>query len=654
MGESTSRLSALGSVLATEFESARRQREELVEGRWIKDERQYRGILEPEIAAQIKKGRSKAVHRLTKVKVDTIKSRLMGLIFPATGSKNWAIKSTPYPEVHPVVLKNAVAEEARAAGIDPSAMSAAQVERIKNAVAAKAREKMEVQIQDHLVEGEMGFAEQCSKIVFQGVKLGTGVLKGPLPERRRVLKYSPQVQDDGSVQWDRVAADEIEYHPAREHVSVWSVYPDMSATDIRQARFLWQTHLMSAEDVLALKERSGFYGDVIDSYLSSNKDGDAVPYNFEQDLRRMGSKEVPLEFRSRYRVLERWGYLSRTQLEQAGMEIPSGLTGRDLVACVWMIGSEVIKCALSSRPMRRLPYYFFNVVEDEATIFPEGVAHIMRNPARVIDAGLRMMLDNAGVAAGPIIGLNNSALNRQLNPDPENVHGLRVYFFDDVRDMQEAMAVWNIDSHTTELMNLIQFMSNFADETTAPRFMQGDGRVKGAGETASGLSMLMGAANVNLKDLVMFFDQQITEPFITAMYDWEMRYNPRSEIKGDFAIQAIASASLVAKEVQSQQLLSFAQTSSAPRFAGRVKDDVLLKRISNAMDVDADELVRSEDEYQQWLLAEAVRQAKAQLLAVVEAMEEKGIPAQQVLQQVMAQAVAGMAQARAGTPGGMQ
>jgi len=220
--------------------------------------------------------------------------------------------------------------------------------------------------------------------------------------------------------------------------------------------------------------------------------------------------------------------------------------------------------------------------------------------------------------------------------------------------MQECMQVWNIDSHSTELMNLIKFVSDFADETTSPRFMQGDGRVKGAGETASGLSMLMGAANVNLGDLVLFFDQQITSPFITALYDWEMQFNPRSEIKGDFSVLAVGSASLVAKEVQAQQLLGFAQTTAAPRYAGRVKDDVMIRKISQSMDIDADELVRTEEEYQQWQNQQAVLAAKAQLQAVVETMESKGIPVRQVLEQALMQAMGAMQQGAGQLPGGVQ
>lgn len=648
------KLQDLGSALVAEFDSARIQRENLVEDRWLTDERQYRGIIEPEVAARLQKNKSRAVHRLTKVKVDTIKSRLMGLIFPANGTKNWGIKNTPYPEVHPVLLENAV-REAIATGSLPPGDKAAVLAKLKHDLASSARELMEVQMADHLAEGSMSYQEQCSKVVFQGVKLGTGVLKGPIPERRRITKFSPQYVAGGAVQWVQTPVDELEFFPRRDWVSVWNVYPDMGATDIREAGFVYETHLMRKDEVRELGTMPGFDAELIAEHLKSNPDGDATAYSFEQDLRQMGSKEVPTEFKHRYRVLERWGFLSDRQLELAGIDVPDGLRGSDVISCVWMIGDKVIKAVLAKGFQRRLPYYFFNVVEDDATIFPEGVPHIMRHPARVIDSALRMMLDNAGMSMGPILGINKTALDPQYNPDPEHLYGGRVYFFDDARDMDECMRSFNVDSHVTELMSLIQFMSNFADETTAPRFMQGDGNVKGAGETASGLSMLMGAANVNLRDLVMFFDQQITIPFISALYSWEMQFNPRSEIKCDLSVVATGSSSLVAKEVQAQQLMQFSQVSADPRYAGWVKEDVQLRKMAQSMDQDPEELLRSAAEYQQYQQQQRIDAARAQLEAVVQTMEAKGIDPRAVLQQALMQSVQGMQQMQGQQiPGGVQ
>jgi hypothetical protein len=87
--------------------------------------------------------------------------------------------------------------------------------------------------------------------------------------------------------------------------------------------------------------------------------------------------------------------------------------------------------------------------------------------------------------------------------------------------------------------------------------MHGDSDVSGAGKTASGLSMLMSAANLTLKDAVENFDQGITVPFLKEMYSWNMKYTDDDDIKGDYEVKATGSTSLVAKEVRINNLQNF-------------------------------------------------------------------------------------------------
>lgn len=77
--------------------------------------------------------------------------------------------------------------------------------------------------------------------------------------------------------------------------------------------------------------------------------------------------------------------------------------------------------------------------------------------------------------------------------------------------------------------------------------MPGTGACPGAGETASGLSMLMGASNILLKDRVKDFDEYVSAPFIRAMYRFNMQWNPREEIKGDYEVVATGRSRLSAK-----------------------------------------------------------------------------------------------------------
>ena len=83
--------------------------------------------------------------------------------------------------------------------------------------------------------------------------------------------------------------------------------------------------------------------------------------------------------------------------------------------------------------------------------------------------------------------------------------------------------------------------------------------------------MLMGAANILLKDKVKDFDDCIVAPFIRSMFRWNMQWNPREDIKGDFEVVASGSQSLVAREVRAQQVPALINYMGIPSFAPYIR-----------------------------------------------------------------------------------
>jgi hypothetical protein len=140
----------------------------------------------------------------------------------------------------------------------------------------------------------------------------------------------------------------------------------------------------------------------------------------------------------------------------------------------------------------------------------------------------------------------------------------------------------------------------------------------GAAGTASGMSMLMGAANIVIKDLITAWDEGVTRPFLTALYRWNMQFHKDNSIKGDFDVKARGTASLVAKEVRARQLNEFANLTANDLDAPYIKRDKL-----NRMRAEANELgdvVKSEDEVKEEINSPQARmqaelaQAQAQLM----------------------------------------
>lgn len=645
--QSSSRVAvdALGAQLRAEFDEVANRRK-LYEERWLRDLRQYKGVYDPEVQSNMDPKRSKVFFRVTKVKCDTIKARLIDLLFPANGEKNWGISTTATPEIHPSRIE-AKAKELVAQGHTPDSIDP---DTIVSTIAEDSAEAMSDEIEDQLVEapGRPSYRCVCDDMVAQALRYGTGVLKGPLVEKRIRDRYSV---DPETGQWKLGQHEDNGYRPYYEYVPVWNTYPDMSVSDPLKLRFVWQDHLMTAKELIDLGNMPQFSMDVVREYILDNPSGDAEPKQYETDLRVMGELETSApDLSGRYRVYERWGYLPAADLQKAGVEIPEGQEHTSFPSCVWILGNRVIKAVLAPIDGIDIPYHFYFYDKDESAFFGNGVPTVMRDCQIGINSSIRMALDNSAISSGPQIGINVRALADGV--DPTDIHGWKVWPFKSGNDIRQAMNVWELPTHANQLLDLSKVFSEFADELTTPRFMQGEtNNVKGAGETATGLSMLMGAANINLKDLVKEFDDNITKPFIKALYHWNMKFNKREDIKGDFSIIARGSSVLIAKEVQAQRMTQAVALTDNPRFQGRVKDKELLEDIFQQLDLDP-KILRDEREFQEWQQKQMVMQASADAQANVEAvmaeMEKRGVDPQQALSQMLGQAVQNQQQASGG------
>jgi len=205
------------------------------------------------------------------------------------------------------------------------------------------------------------------------------------------------------------------------------------------------------------------------------------------------------------------------------------------------------------------------------------------------------MLDNAAISAGPIIEANMDLLDP--DEDPRDLYPFRVFMRggQGAEAAYEAIRVTSLPSYTNEFMTMIAFFRDMADEIPAiPRYLWGEGsQLGGAGRTATGLSMMMGAANITLKDQVKNFDDGITEPFIRALYFWNMQFGSKPHTKGDFSIVARGSTSLIAREVQSESLNQFLSIVGNNELLMRyLKMDNVLRQVVKVMDLDELDLIK--------------------------------------------------------------
>jgi len=637
---SEEKFAALGKLLWSEAQTAKNDRrtQELI---WLEDFRAYKGAYDPEVLKDLEEGRSKIFFRKTKVKTDTIIARVMDILFPRSNERNWEIKPTPEPTLD----SQAQLAATQLAQQKSLSLADATMEIAKQRAAA-----MMEAMDDQLAEGpdHVGYRSVVRKVVVSGCRYGTGILKGPLVRKQETKSWKPvpvPVADGNETRTDEqwtLETSPAERVPYFREVSIWNFYPDMTAKDLRSCRYVYEEYLMLRNEVLELADQPSFFGDVIRDYLDTVKDGDAKEYYWEQHLRQIGEKNNLTVLRNRYRVLERWGWLRGDELESAGVDMTDKEPLENYWCNVWMLGGKIIKAVLAPLRGVEFPYYLWRIETDESGLFGDGIPRIMRDPQRALNASVRAMLDNAGTSAGPITGVNRAAL--APDEDGKNIHAFREIFFDTSDDLKNALMFWQVQPNTQNFLAMVKLFDDFGDELTTPRWVHGDGNVADAAKTASGMSMLMGALSINLTELIKGFDDDVTSLFIRALFHWNMDFNPRPDIKGDFNVVARGATVLVAKEVRAQALNQFAALTADQRFAPLVDNRILLTELASNLEI-PEGIVLTEEQMQRQQMEQATMAAQANVQAVMAEMQKRGIDPSQALAGMLQQAAAQPAEA---------
>ena len=106
------------------------------------------------------------------------------------------------------------------------------------------------------------------------------------------------------------------------------------------------------------------------------------------------------------------------------------------------------------------------------------------------------------------------------------------------------------------------------------------------GRTASGISMLMSAANGSIRSVVKNVDDYLLAPMGRAFFAFNMQFDYDEGIKGDLEVIANGTESLMANEVRSQRLMQFLGVVQNPALAPFAKMDYIIREIAKSMDLD--------------------------------------------------------------------
>ena len=436
-----------------------------------------------------------------------------------------------------------------------------------------AAKKMEKKIHDQL--NESGASVHLRSLAFEQALLGTGVMKGPFA----VDKEYPNWNDEG--EYDPL----IKTVPEVSHVSVWDFYPDPEAASMEDAEYTVQRHKMSRTQLRALRQRPYFMKDAIQEAIT--KGSDYVQKYWE--LAMLDDESQPDS--ERWEVLEFWGFVDVEHLKENGVDIPREYKDMDELNCnIWVCNGEVIRFVLNPFKPTRIPYYAVPYEHNPYSFFGIGIAENMDDTQTLMNGFMRMAIDNAALSGNLIIEVDETNLvpGQDMSVYPGKV------FRRQGGAPGQAIFGTKFPNVAQENMQLFDKARVLADESTGfPSFAHGQTGVSGVGRTASGISMLMSAANGSIRTVVKNLDDYLISPLGRAFFAFNMQFDFDESIRGDLEVKAAGTESLMANEVRSQRLMQFLQVAQNPTLAPFAKMDYIIREIAKSMDLDPDKVTNS-------------------------------------------------------------
>ena len=436
-----------------------------------------------------------------------------------------------------------------------------------------AAKKMEKKIHDQLEESNAN--KQLRVAAFEAALFGTGVMKGPFA----VDKEYPSWSDSGEY------SPTIKTVPHTASVSIWNFYPDPDAANMDEAEFVVERHKMSRSKMRGLKRRPFFRKNAIDTAISY---GENYTKEWWEQVMEDDTQEARAE---RFEVLEFWGMIDTELLEDHDIDVPKEMKDLDQVSVnIWTCNNQVLRLVMNPFTPSTIPYYAVPYELNPYSLFGVGIAENMDDTQTLMNGFMRMAVDNAALSGNMVIEVDETNLvpGQDLSVYPGKV------FRRQGGAPGQAIFGTKFPNVSNENMQMFDKARVLADESTGfPSFAHGQTGVQGVGRTASGISMLMSAANGSIRNVVKNVDDYLLAPLAKAFFNFNMQFDYDDAIKGDLEVKARGTESLMANEVRSQRLMQFLGVVQNPVLAPFAKMDYIIREIAKSMDLDPDKLVNS-------------------------------------------------------------
>ena len=621
----------------TEAEDGRRVHEE----RWLKAYKNFRGIYDS-TTQYTSTEKSKVFIKITKTKVLAAYGQIVDILF-ANKKFPLTIESTPVPEgvaefAHmETPLDQAMPQDPYGFQGDGRALPPGSVQATNNldylgglapefegaplaegpsklgepqiSPAQETARRMEKVIHDQLTGTNATTTLRNS--IFESVLLGTGVIKGPFTHSNTIHKWIKT--EEGTKEYQPYTKD----IPKIETVSCWDLYPDPMATNIDDCDYVIQRHKMNKSQLRNLMNMPMFDPDAIQEVLAGG--GNYQDKYFESVIR--DDNQFNKSANERFEVLEYWGYMDSSFMNEIGTDIEGDELGQVQVN-IWVCGNQILRACANPFTPERIPYQIFPYEISPYQIWGIGVPENMEDAQMLMNGHVRMAIDNLSLAGNLVFDVDETSLVPGQNYDifPGKV------FRRQSGVTGTAVNAIKFPNTAGENVQMYDKARQLADEETGiPSIMHGQTGVTGTGRTAAGLSMLLGSAGLSIKTVIKNLDDHLLKPLGEAFFQWNMQFNEENpDIEGDLEIKPKGVASVMQKEVRSQRLIALLQTVANPMLAPFIKIPNLIKELAISQDIDPDSLVNDMNQAQ--IYAEMLKGMQPDVQQQQQQQQESGSP----------------------------
>lgn len=569
---------------------------------------------------------STLVLNITKPKTKVAVARVKEMLVP-TNDRPWDMKPTPIPEYEEISTNPKLAGTMVQLGDGSQAPALLAVEAMREKAVQAVKGEADW-VEDRFVEGKV--YGQMRKVIDDAGRIGTGVLKGPFP----ICKTSREWKVKGTLAELVLKKKDA---PTSKKVRAEDCYPDPSCgEDIHIGSYFVERDFATARELRRLADDPSYDQRAIAQALLEGPENSAMD-------RATGTKErkKPGDTVRDSSLFTLWYYYgdctpealiamgveddelgntveaandapysgnkARSADDEAEQAFDPGKARgklsdeekaalRTVPSMVTMLNGRPIKAVISPLESGEFPFDFFPWEPVEGQPWGRGVPMEMKAAQLIVKSGVRRMLENGGLSAGPQIAITEGALTPYDNV--YQITGRKLWKFTPtqlISDINKAMAMFEIPSMQVELMNIITFGLEMADRlTNIPMLLQGDQQAGTSPETLGGMKLLVQNSMAPLRDKAKLYDDNLIGPHLTRYHEWFMLHVP-DKPKGDTEIKPLGSTALVQREEGREFLMMLAPVKDDPKY--RINPDKFARELARGNGYDIALIQYTEEEW---------------------------------------------------------